>query len=462
MDIKRIIQNKGYNLENGKKVKALFPTKKSSKGEIIGKDIFDEEFARWLELLYPFMIEEYGQEKIDTILYNYTYELIYTNISSFSGFCTQDKVVACWYLKNLHEALTVFLHETGHAAGGPYGNEKLLLAGYEENESFFNKLEEAMVSERQNILEYGEFNTKYYDYMDDNGKIGRNHFKSRSDKYAYYQVFLEGLKILLGESKGLIYENARSSTLEEHDKIYKKIKDEIKSVLKPEQYIILANSLNGAIIHLDYPSKKGDINSKYKKIVIDFKRKNLNEFIETYGYNFSFAKKYGKQNQSIDEDINDFCGLIIEILKQRINDEKYDKLTALSQISRYIVMIKNSDKSLEKATDELMELWRREVSITNEQLTDMSPQEREAISHYILAIPDISYEDLKNIKLLKKQNNNFFIEIGTKGVFYITKGIIEPEKNGKPYCDPCMCVLQMRSTQNLIEIPNRDSEPRDV
>ena len=467
MDIKKVIQNKGINPENGRKVKALFPTKIKSKGEKISEDIFDMEFAEWLERLYPTMIEEYGQEKIDTILYNYTYELIETYLSNSAGICRKNKISVCWYFKNLHEALTAFLHETGHATGGPFSHEKLLEAGYEDRESFFIKLEEAMVSERQNILEFGEFNTKYFDYFGSDGKIRRYHFKSRNFKYAHYQAYLEGLKILLGKSKGLIYENARSATIEEHDEIYAQIKAEMQTLLTEEQFISLANALNGAIIHLDYPDEDGSIRSKYKKIVVDLKIKTPEQFEERYKYNVEFARKHGKLNQTIDEDINDFCRLIIEVLKQRITDEKYDKVEALSQISRYIVMIRNYDESLEKVTNELIELWRSEISKINLNIMgmeDISLQEKEAIMHYILAVPGISYEDIKNIKLIKNQKNEMNMTIGSKGTFCITKGEIETEKHGVPYNDPFMCGIQFTNNYFIQDrnMPNNGTPSEEV
>ena len=133
---------------------------------------YSDELIKFAIELFPEMTKIFGEEK--AIKFLKEYELIPRNrIGQNSGATYKDdkKIEFDWSSKNLHEALTLFIHEAGHAIGSlETDRDSFLMEGFEYREAFLNKIEEAVVSERQNEIEYGELN---YDYIEiNNGENG--------------------------------------------------------------------------------------------------------------------------------------------------------------------------------------------------------------------------------------------------------------------------------------------------
>ncbi len=100
---------------------------------------------------------------------------------------TKDKIIEYdWSSKNLHEALTLFIHEAGHAIGSlETDKDSFLMEGFEYREAFLNKFEEAVVSERQNEIEYGELN---YTYVEINNYENGEEFHSISREVSSFRI----------------------------------------------------------------------------------------------------------------------------------------------------------------------------------------------------------------------------------------------------------------------------------
>lgn len=433
MDVDKIILNKGYNPQTHEKVKAFFPTIVDKNG-IASKDEFDEEFAKWIKCFYLEMVKYLGKEQTDRFLNEYTYELnvdAIANGRNSSGVCYrhEKRIVSNWAIPDIHNAVIAFLHEAGHTENIFYGNDELLGAGFLDAESIFSKLDEANVSYGQNVIEFGQFSQRYGNLFDE-----QLSFKTRSDKYEHYQVYLECLKLLLGEHKDLLDKNAKADTWEEKDIIFQQIKANLKNNLSDEQFARLVDCLNGLIIHINYPQIPGDLRGKYQNIVVRMQRRTPEEFEKMYEKNVQLAKSRGTYDRTIDEDVDDLCSVVLEVLKDRVQSPKYNKFETLKQISTYFTMIRNTSNNLKDKTDELLELYKKEVSeinihlecIGNNPKNSISEEDRVILLNYLFSIEGITIDDLADIRIVEMpqgvtnssdSENSIYINVGNKGMF---------------------------------------------
>lgn len=461
MDINKIIENKGYNPQTHEKVKVFFPTIVDKNG-IASQDEFDEEFAKWIKAFYPDMIKEFGKEETDAFLNEYTYELnvdAVANGRNASGVCyrTEKRIVSNWALQDIHNAVIALLHEAGHCIKIFYGNDDILSAGFLDAESVFSKLDEANVSDRQNTIKNGRYSQKYMNLWDE-----ELNFKTRSVKYQYYQVYLETIRLLLGEYKDLLDKNAKATTREEKDIIYKQIKMNLKNNLKEEQFARLADCLNGLIIHINYPEIPGNMRSKYQNVVVRMQRRTPEEFERMYEKNVQLAKSRGTYDRTINEDVDDLCAVVLEVLKDRLQNPKYNKFECLKQISTYFSMIRNNSSVLKEQTDEILELWKNEVSSININLdcigsnadNSVSEEDRTVLLNYLLSIEGITIDDLEDTKIIEMPQgvtesndtqNRVYINVGNKGIFKYFK--IPPKVNSKVNMN--IISFQGESTEDL-------------
>lgn len=434
MDIDKIIFNKGYNPDNNEKMKAFFPTIVDANG-IVKEDVFDEEFAKWIKAFYPFMVKYLGRNETEKFLSEYTYELNTDPIANGkknSGTChrKEKKIVSNWAEANIHNASIALLHEAGHAVKMFFGNDELLGAGFLDNESVFVKLDEAHVSQGQYYVESGNFSYRYMNIFGED-----LNFKTRSDKYPYYQVYLECLKLLLGKNSDLLDKNAKASSIEEKDIVYQQIKMNLTNNLTPNQFARLIDCLNGLIIHVNYPQTPGDLRSKYQKLVVNMQRNTPEGFEAIYDKNVKVAKSRETYDRSIEEDIDELCLVTLEVLKDRLQSPKYDKFEVLKQIARYFCNIRNSSETMKEQTAELLKLWKNEIesldinldSLANKPLTE---EDKIVLLTYLFSIQGISIEDLKNTKIIdlpsnvsniNSSENSTYINIGKKGMYRLFK-----------------------------------------
>ena len=360
MDIDKIILNQGYNPKTKSKMKAFFPTIIDKNG-IAKENEFDEEFAMWIKVFYPYMVKYIGKQQTENILQEYTYELnvdAVANGRNSSGTCYrhEKKIVSNWAIANIHNAAIALLHEAGHAKKMFWGNDELLGAGYLDAESIFSKLDEANVSSGQNDVEFGMFSQKYMDFFGE-----QLNFKTKSDKYQYYQLYLECLSLLLGEHSDLLEKNATAPTFDEKDIIYQQIKMNLKNNLTTDQVERLLDCLNGLIIHINYPQIPGDLKAKYKQLVVTMQRRTPEEFENMYEANVRLARNRGTYERTINEDADELCLVTLDVLRNRLHSTKHDKFDVLKQISRYFSNIRNSSEKLSSQTDEILELWKQEI-----------------------------------------------------------------------------------------------------
>lgn len=478
MDIDKIILNRGYNLDNNKKIKAFFPTIVDKDG-IAREDEFDEEFAKWIKAFYPFMIKYFGSNETEKFLEEYTYELNIdpiANGSKESGTCyrTQKRITSNWAEANIHNAAIAFLHEAGHAVKIFFATDELLLTGFLENGSIFAKLDEANVSQGQYELESGKFSHKYMNLFDE-----ELDFKTISDKYPCYQVYLECLKLLLGEHKDLLDQNAKAPSIEEKDIIYQQIKMNLKNNLSQEQIDRLVDCLNGLIIHVNYPQNPGDLKSKYQNLVVNMRRYTPEQFQAMYEGNVKLAKNRGTYDRSITEDIDELCSVVVEVLRDRLKSSSYDKFGVLKQISTYFCNIRNSSDKLKEQTDELFELWKNEISGININLLSIgsnlnntvTEEDKMILLTYLFSIEGITQEDLSNTTIFNMpeniSNNNdsensVYINVGNKGIYKFYK---EPPKTNKNVFfimaesteDPFMREIKFKEVEFVKEFPSGET-----
>ena len=166
--------------------------------QLMSSKNYDEKLIDVTIELLPEMISIFGEEK--TFKFFKEYNLIPRNrIGKNSGatFKNEKKIEFDWALKNKHEALTLLIHEAGHAIGSLETEKNhFLMEGFEYRESFLNKLEEAVVSQRQDELEFGDMNYMYMTINNyENGEdFHINNFKTQpSHKYTINKIFYQNL-----------------------------------------------------------------------------------------------------------------------------------------------------------------------------------------------------------------------------------------------------------------------------
>ena len=399
---------------------------------------YSDELIKFAIELLPEMTKIFGEEK--TIKFFKEYELIPRNrIGQNSGatYKADKKIEFDWHSKKLHEALTLFIHEAGHAVGSLETNrESFLMEGFEHRESFLNKIEEAVVSERQNEIEYGELN---YDYIEiNNGENGeefhQNDFKTQpTHKYTINNVFYKNIQILLGNNRDLINRMMFADNLEEKSEICNTIIGLLKTRLTEEEFLKLKDCVNVCVLNYSY---KGDKETLFDYINNDknfddsmTKEKYKELLIKYFPKNIKYCMDRNLMKKNIFSAIDDLCELTVDALYTRLENTKYDKFFAIKEACEYFSKICNNNERLYTKTNQLKMSLIDKMNILEPSLiakfssAGFNDEEVFEILIKIISKLDFKEADLKNVQI----NNNGIVSISNRHKYLIQKIPIYPE-----------------------------------
>ena len=121
---------------------------------ILTEKNYDSELINYVFKFLPDMIGLFGKEKVISFFREYTL-IPRSRIENNSGFILRtEKIIEFdWSLKSLHEALNLLFHEVGHAMGTLMLSYRHFLTETYNRDAFLIKIEEAVVSEKQDELE---------------------------------------------------------------------------------------------------------------------------------------------------------------------------------------------------------------------------------------------------------------------------------------------------------------------
>lgn len=399
---------------------------------------YPKELIKWAGELFPEMTKLFGEEKV--IKFFKEYELIPRDrIGKNSGatYRANKKIEFDWDCKNLHEALTVFIHEAGHAIGSlETDRDSFLMEGFEDKEAFLNKIEEAVVSERQNEIEYGELNYNYIviNNYENGEEFHQNDFKTQpTHKYAINNVFYKNIQILLGNDRDLINRMMFADSLEEKSKICNQIVELLKVQLSEDEFLKLKDCVNVFVLNYSYKGDKVTLSDymqndenfddsmtreKYKELLIKYFPKNL-----------KYCMDRNLTNKNIFSAVDDLCELTVDVLYARLEDTKYNKFSAIKEACEYFSKICNNSERLSTKTNQLKMSLIDKMNILEPSLiakfnnAGFNDEEVLEILAKIISKADFKEDDLKKVQI----NNNGIVSISNSHKYLIQKRPIYPE-----------------------------------
>lgn len=375
---------------------------------------YSNELIQFAINLFPEMVKLFGEKK--TINFFKEYTLIpRSRVGQNSGaaYKKEKKIEFDWSVKNLHEALTLFIHEAAHAIGSlETDKDSFLMEGFEYRESFLNKLEEAVVSEKQNELEYGELNYTYCTINNyENGEdFHQNDFRTQpTHKYTINNVFLKNIQILLGNNKDLITKMMFADSLEEKSRICNSIIKALEDKLSENDFFRLKDGIN--VFTLNY-SYKGD-----KRTLLDYMKNDENfddlmtrekykELLKKYfPKNLKYCRERNLVNKNIFDAVDDLCELTIDVIYNRVIDDKYDAFSSIKEACEYFSKIYNNSQRLSDKTNQLKILLFDKIKMSVPSLIhkfhDIGFEDEEVfeILTKIISVHDFKENNLYNIQI---------------------------------------------------------------
>lgn len=374
---------------------------------------YPESLIEWAIKFYPLMCNYFGIE--NTINFFNEYQLIPRDkIGNNSGATNKDKkiIIFDWQMKNFHEALTLFIHEAAHAIGSlEISEDNMLMEGHKYRESFLGKLEEGLVSDKQNSLEYGELNYTYMtiNTFDENDEFHKNNFKTQpSHKYTINNVYYRILQLLLGVNSNLLTQNMFAKTKEEKNYCYNQAVLFLKDQLSEEEFLLLLDC--ACIFTLNY-SYHGDTVTILNYLNDDNVFKNqqykiecINRLKEEFPKNFSYAEKRNLLGKNIFTSIDNLCFLILNVLIRRLKDSKYDSFSAIKEACTYLVKIDNNSEKLQEKRNKLKSILTKKMNELFPQLinidlesSNMTENDKFILLTQIISLANFTNKNLNNI-----------------------------------------------------------------
>lgn len=335
---------------------------------------YDEKLLAFIIELLPEMISTYGEEK--TIIFLNEYTFVPRNyLGKNSGATNKDKktIEFDWFAKNKHEALTLLIHEAGHAIGSlEAAKDHILMEGHLYRESFLNKLEEAVVSQKQDELEFGELNYIYAVINNyENGEDEHhNNFKTQpSQKYTINKVFYQNLMILLEKSRFLVNELMYEDSLEFKNKILERIIEIIKNTLNENELAILKDCIAVFVLNYSYRGDKTTI-ADYLKNQKNFDEEMSEEeyrnlLIQNFPKNIKYAKERQLFSRNIFKAVDDLCGITLNSLIRNFSNNKQSDLDNIIDACEYFAKIFSTSEQNSAKTEILKNLLVEKIKKLN-------------------------------------------------------------------------------------------------
>lgn len=392
--------------------------------QLMSSKNYDEKLIDVTIELLPEMISIFGEEK--TFKFFKEYNLIPRNrIGKNSGatFKNEKKIEFDWALKNKHEALTLLIHEAGHAIGSLETEKNhFLMEGFEYRESFLNKLEEAVVSQRQDELEFGDMNYMYMTINNyENGEdFHINNFKTQpSHKYTINKIFYQNLMILLGKNRFLFNKLMYEDDLNIKSEILKKIIEELKNVLNKEELTILKDCVNVFTLNYSYHGDKTTITNFLANKKNFDEQMSEEEYKSLLAQNFPKNMKYAIERQllskNIFESIDDLCGITLDVIIRNFFNNERSISDNIIDACEYFSKIYNTSKQNSEKTENLKNLLIENIIKINPTIYYDFMESKYSVNDFIdvfskiIASNDFEQEYLGQI-IYDKEKSKIFID----------------------------------------------------
>lgn len=392
--------------------------------QLMSSKNYDEKLIDVTIELLPEMISIFGEEK--TFKFFKEYNLIPRNrIGKNSGatFKNEKKIEFDWALKNKHEALTLLIHEAGHAIGSLETEKNhFLMEGFEYRESFLNKLEEAVVSQRQDELEFGDMNYMYMTINNyENGEdFHINNFKTQpSHKYTINKIFYQNLMILLGKNRFLFNKLMYEDDLNIKSEILKKIIEELKNVLNKEELTILKDCVNVFTLNYSYHGDKTTITNFLANKKNFDEQMSEEEYKSLLAQNFPKNMKYAIERQllskNIFESIDDLCGITLDVIIRNFSNNERSISDNIIDACEYFSKIYNTSKQNSEKTENLKNLLIENIIKINPTIYYDFMESKYSVNDFIdvfskiIASNDFEQEYLGQI-IYDKEKSKIFID----------------------------------------------------
>lgn len=403
--------------------------------EILKQKGFSELLIKYAIELLPEMIKLFGKEKIIKFFKEYTFFPRERDNGPNSGgtYREEKRLEFNWGAKDLHNALILYIHEAGHAIGVLKTNEdSFLMEGFKYKESFLTKLEEAIVSEKQDDLEFGELNYCYHNTNNyENGEdTHKNDFKTQpSHHYTINKVYLKNIQLLLGNNRNLINEMMYADSLEEKTIICNRIIKLLKEQLTENEFLILKDCITVMVLNYSYKEEKDTLFSsinKDDKIEDSKKMEAYKEVLkEYYPQNGKYCLERNLINKNIFDAVDDLCELTIDVLYRRISNPADNSFSTIKESCEYFSKVYNNNEKLAVKTNQLKNILFDRIKklipsivleLKNKGISD------EDIFEFltkIIATSDFNESDLDNIKIIN--NEKIGISVLDKHEYVIEK-----------------------------------------
>lgn len=325
------------------------------------------------ELLHE-MVKLFGEAK--TLAFFKEYTLIPRDrIGSNSGVTNkEEKTIGFdWACQNKHEALTLLIHEAGHALGSlEAAEDHFLMEGFQTRDAFLTKLEEAVVSQKQDELEYGELDYSYVtiNNLENDEEFHRNNFKTQpSHKYTINKVFHQNLMILLGKNSVLINKLMYEDDLDTKKNILDTIIKQLENTLTDEEFILLKDCANVFVLNFSYFGSKETVESRLKNketVNKGYGDMSYEEYLSRFfSKNFQYATERHLLSKNIFTAVDDLCGITLNVLLSRFAYQNRSAFDNIKETSEYFSKIYSTAPQNSPKTELLKALYIKNIAQIN-------------------------------------------------------------------------------------------------
>ena len=404
--------------------------------QVLSEKKYPEGFINDVILFYPLMVKCYGEEKVDKFLREWEY--IFINKLGSSGNTYRDRKqisINLYYAEELwnERLITALFHELGHALGTLEITGDTILHQGHGNENFFVKMDEAVVSDFQDNIMFGQLSYGYYnDNIGFKCRGGKNNWHKYPFEKLYYNVF----KILLGDKRNLIEDLMYETDEREKLNKFNDIVEELKYSLDEQEFGILLDSCILLILNHGYGETlnetraekkindylREDYNYNKERLKNDSEKQNFE--IEFNNYINNFYRKYwmksieyAKKRNIIGTDIftqsDKLCSMVADHLIKKSDDLDSIDFSTIKEISEYLVKIDNRNVEQEKRDylinvlisylDKLNIVFDKEI----EQL--YSREDLLGAIAKVIAIKNLNLENINSMSIIKIENDTVYL-----------------------------------------------------
>ena len=238
------------------------------------------------------------------------------------------------------------------------------MEGYKYRESFLNKIEEAVVSQKQDELEYGDTNYTYVTINNrENGEeFHLNDFKTQpSGKYTINKVFYQNLMMILGKNRYLIDTLMYADNIDSKNDILNRIIEITENTLNEKELTALKDCINVFTLNYSYHEDKTTVEDylknkkKFDEQLSEEEYKNL--LVENFPKNTKYAIERHLLSKNIYESVDELCGITLDVIIRNFSDNEHNDFDNIKDTCEYFSKIYNtSDQNFEK-TEILKELF---------------------------------------------------------------------------------------------------------